>query len=386
MNASSMRICFVLTAPFAFNAFVASAVRALLMQGWQVTVVLSMASGKIADDIARDVEVIDLNISRAISPVNDLRVLFQLVRLFQSRQFDIVHSLMPKSGLLAMIAARLAGIRVRIHTFTGQVWVTRRGPMRWLLRALDWVLAKCATSLLADSASQLEFLVSDGIVPLNKMQVLAMGSVCGADVARFKAQPAWRSEIRTGLDIQPDAVVLVYVGRMQVDKGVVALAQCFNRLAVDHPELHLLLVGPDEGALTPALAEVGNFMGRVHCIGLTTQPEKYLAAADIFCLASFREGFGLSIIEAAAAGLPCVAFKIYGVTDAVIDGVTGLLVPAQDVDAFAQAIAQLVVRPDLRKSMGLVAMQRVERDFSQAVVVQAWLDFYGRQLELLPLT
>jgi glycosyltransferase involved in cell wall biosynthesis len=374
-----MRICFVLTAPFAFNAFVASAVRALLMQGWQVTVVLSMASGKIADDIARDVEVIDLNISRAISTVNDLRVLFQLVRLFQSRQFDIVHSLMPKSGLLAMIAARLAGVKVRVHTFTGQVWVTRRGPMRWLLRSLDWVLAKCATSLLADSASQCDFLINDGIVAQKKIQVLANGSVCGADTDRFRPKLICRSEIRAELGIPSDAVVLVYVGRMHIEKGVVELAQSFNQLAADLPALHLLLVGPDEGALKPALSAVTRWTDRVHCVGLTTRPESYLAAADIFCLASYREGFGLSIIEAASAGLPCVAFKIYGVTDAVVHGVTGLLAPPRNVDAFISAIATLVRQQDLRQKMGLAAMQRVSEDFSQAVVVQAWLDFYKQE-------
>jgi len=377
-----MRICFVLTAPFALNAFVAPAIRALLIQGWQITAVLNTASGKVADDIARDIEIIDMNIARAISPVNDLRTLFLLVRLFQSRQFDIVHSLMPKSGLLAMVAARLAGVKVRIHTFTGQVWVTRRGPMRWLLKALDWVLARCATALLADSVSQREFLVNVGIVSSNKMQVLAKGSVCGADVTRFKPQPVWRSEIRIELGIASDAVVLIYVGRMHLEKGVVALVQAFNRLAADFPSIHLVLVGPDEGALTPALAEAASCVTRVHCAGLTTQPEKYLAAADIFCLASYREGFGLSIIEAAAAGLPCVAHKIYGVTDAVVDGVTGLLVPARDVDAFVQAIAELVERPDIRENMGLAAIQRVRQNFSQTVVVQAWFDFYERQLAL----
>lgn len=376
MNAIPVHICFVLTTPFALNAFVAPAIRALLGEGRQVTVVVNTASGRVADDIAGQIEIIELNIARAISPLNDLWSLLQLVRLFRLRQFDIVHSLMPKSGLLAMMAARLAGVKVRIHTFTGQVWVTRRGPMRWLLKALDRVLAWCATALLADSASQREFLVSHRIVSANKIQVLAVGSVCGANMARFKAQPIWRAEIRTALAISADSVVLVYLGRMQAEKGVVALAQSFYKLAADFPALHLLLVGPDEGALTPALARVAGCIARVHCVGLTTQPEKYLAASDIFCLASCREGFALSIIEAAAAGLPCVAFKIYGVTDAVVDGVTGLLAPVGETDTFTAAISKLLQHPDLRQKMGLAAQQRVGRDFSQAVVVKAWLDFY----------
>ncbi len=378
-----MHVCFVISTPFALNAFVAPVIRALVQRGDKVTVVVNAKAGVIAEDIAGRAEIIDLHLARAISPVRDLQVLWALTRLFRERRFDIVHSITPKAGLLAMLAARLAGVPVRIHTFTGQVWATRQGAMRWLLRLLDKVLASCASALLVDSASQCEFLISEKVVKRDRLHVLGQGSISGVNTSRFAPQPHWRQEVRAALGISPDAVLLIYIGRVHPEKGVAELAQAFAQLAARFAHVHLLLAGPDEGALSPALATLATWRERVHVIGMTSEPEKYMAAADIFCLASYREGFGLSLIEAAAAGLPAVASRIYGVTDAVVDGVTGLLVPVRDVHALAQAVGQLVEQPSLRENLGFAARKRAQEQFSQEVVIDAWADFYDRQSMLL---
>lgn len=375
-----MQVCFVLTVPFVLNAFVAPTIRALLIRGWKVTVLINTKAGPVAQDIASRVEIIHLDIARTVSPLRDLKTLWILIRLFHVRRFDMVHSITPKAGLLAIMAARLAGIELRIHTFTGQVWATRRGAARWLLRMLDKLLARSASALLVDSASQRDFLVAEKVVTRERLRLLGQGSISGVDTSRFAPSLRWRHEIRTALGVPAGAVLLLYIGRMHAEKGVVELARSFAQVAAGHRQVHLLLVGPDEGALKSALAVVTTCRERVHVIGLTTEPEKYMAASDIFCLASYREGFGLSLIEAASAGLPSVASRIYGVIDAVVDEVTGLLVPARDVEAFAEAIAKLLIHPELREQMGISAQQRVEEQFSQQTLVQAWVDFYDQQL------
>lgn len=374
-----MHVCFVLTSPFALNAFVAPAIRALLASGTIVTVVLNASAGPIAADIRPEIEVLDIEIARDISPLQDIQSLWSLVRLFRARHFDIVHSITPKAGLLAMVAARIAGIAVRVHTFTGQVWATKQGVWRWSLRLMDKLLAWCSTGLLADSASQRDFLLEEGISSPERLQVLGQGSIAGVDTQRFAAQPVWRARVRQELAIPSDAVVVVYVGRMHPEKGLVELCSAFAVVAAKLPQVHLLLVGPDEGGLAGGLATAAGFCDRIHTVGLTASPENYMAAADIFCLASYREGFGLSLIEAAAAGLPSVASRICGVTDAVVSGVTGLLVPPRDVDALAIALCTLAEQPSLRSQLGANARHRAEQDFSQAELVDAWLDFYRRQ-------
>ena len=375
-----MRICFVITTPFVLDAFVAPTIRSLLKLGHSVAVVVNVKAKTISPDLYTNVKWIDIEIARSIDLPRDVSALVRLFFSFRRERFDIVHSVTPKAGLLAMLAAKLTGTPLRIHTFTGQVWATKRGPMRLLLRCLDRVLAYCATALLVDSHSQLVFLASERVAKFDRMHVLGSGSISGVDTAKFKPDAIAREIVRSQHGIPLDALLLLYIGRMHLEKGVIELVQAFLLLSKTHPEVHLMLVGPDEGVLHKVLNIYENLHSRIHIVGLTTQPEKYMAAADIFCLASYREGFGLSLIEAAATGLPCVASRIYGVTDAVVDGVNGLLVNVKDVKALVVALEMLVEQPLLRMQMGANARTRAEKEFSQAAVVNAWLDFYQLQL------
>ena len=378
-----MHICFVITTPFALNAFVAPVIRALVRSGQKVTVVVNTDAGTVSGELSAIVQVIHLDVARQISLRKDITALWVLFRILHTQRFDIVHSITPKAGLLAMTASRLVRIKLRVHTFTGQVWATRRGPLRYLLRGLDQWLAHCANALLVDSFSQRQFMVDQGITRLERLHVLGRGSISGVDTARFSPNVAWRRDIRDAMGIPGDASVLLYVGRMHVEKGLVELAQSFARVAPRFPKAYLLLVGPDEGALGLMSAALAPFGDRVKTLGLTACPEKYMAAADIFCLPSYREGFGLSLIEAACMGLPCVASRIYGVTDAVVDGQTGFLVPVQDAAGFADAVERLLSQPALAQTMGAAARQRVIAEFSQEVLVRAWLEFYDAQLATL---
>ena len=375
-----MRVCFVVTNTFALNAFLATPIEMLAGEGWDITVALNTRDGEIAGSILRHADVVDLDIKREISPLADLPVLRKLWALCRRKRFDVVHSITPKAGALAMTAALLAGVPVRMHTFTGQVWVTRQGLMRRFLQGMESYVAACATHVLADSPSQREFMVRHGVVPAPKLEVLADGSICGVDVERFRPRPAARRERRERLGIPADAIVLLYVGRLHPDKGLGELGCAFERIAGRHPHVHLILVGPDEAGLARVEDGVVRARGRMHAVGRSTEPELYMAAADILCLPSYREGFGMSLLEAAAAGVPAVATRIYGITDAVEDNVTGLLVPARDADALAEALERLVTDPVLRARFGVAARERARRLFAKEVLQQAWHGLYVRQL------
>ena len=168
-----MRVCFVVTNTFALNAFLATPIEMLAGEGWDITVALNTRDGEIAGSILRHADVVDLDIKREISPLADLPVLRKLWALCRRKRFDVVHSITPKAGALAMTAALLAGVPVRMHTFTGQVWVTRQGLMRRFLQGMESYVAACATHVLADSPSQREFMVRHGVVPAPKLEVLA---------------------------------------------------------------------------------------------------------------------------------------------------------------------------------------------------------------------
>jgi len=358
------------------KAFLKEQIKALSRK-YEVTLVVNTGQPDFAEQNGLSIKVLPLAIARDINPVADILALYRLYRLFHHHRFDLIHSVTPKAGLLAMLAGKMAGIRFRIHTFTGQVWATRKGFSRTLLKTMDRLLASSATHLLADSASQRKFLIDQGIASPEKLNVLADGSICGVDAGKFKPNSVARSDIRARLDITDDAVLLLFLGRLNRDKGILDLAVAFASAAAVLEPLHLLLVGPDEGDLKQEIVQTaGEFADRVHFVDYTDAPERYMAASDVFCLPSYREGFGSVIIEAAACGVPTIGSRIYGITDAIEERKSGLLFHSGDVNALSGCMREIVEDTLMRERMGAYARERAIRDFSSKRVTDAWLRYY----------
>ncbi len=316
-----------------------------------------------------------VGIVRPVNPWRDARALISLWRLFRRAPQDAIFSVTPKAGLLSMLAGRLAGVPVRVHIFTGQVWATRDGLARVVLKNLDRVTARCATHVLADSESQRRFLIDEGVIRESASRVLAKGSISGVDVQRFRPDAVVRQAVRAELGVPEQACLLLFLGRLNRDKGVIDLAEAFARLAAC-TDAHLVFVGPDEAGLRGALETAcAACRERVHFVDYTNAPQRYMAAADVFCLPSYREGFGSVVIEAAACGLPAVASRIYGLTDAVVDNETGLLHAPGDVAGIANALQRLIDDASLRGGLGDAARRRATTDFSAAQVSQAFCDY-----------
>ena len=348
------------------QAFLREHIRAAAEQ-FDVTVVANAAAADLEGVAAR---LIPLPIERRIAPLADLNALLKLIGIFRRERFDLVHSVTPKAGLLAALAGAIAGVPVRMHTFTGQVWATRSGPGRALLKALDRLTASLSTRVLADSASQRDFLVAEGVVAADKLQVLGNGSVNGVDSARFRPDGGARERVRAQATIPPDAVLFLYLGRLARDKGLLDLARAFA--GVDGA--WLMMVGPDEDGIAGEIrAACGAAAARLRILDRTTEPERYMAAADVFVLPSYREGFGSVILEAAAAAVPAIGTRIYGITDAIVEGKTGFLVPARDAAALAARMRELAGDAPLREEMGRAARERVLRDFRTEDLTRALL-------------
>lgn len=374
------KICFITTVPMAVNAFLHLHIERM-SDDYDVFVISNYAD----EPLPRHERVTYLNVplAREIALGADLRALWHLFRLFRLFRFDAVHSVTPKAGLLAMLAARLAGVSVRIHWFTGQVWVTKSGLGRQVLKGADRLIAALASHLLADSPSQRAFLVAEGVCRAGAIEVIGDGSICGVDGERFWPDPQARARVREQHAIPAEAPLILFLGRLNVDKGLREMAEAMLLLDERFADLHWLVVGPDEGGMAEHIRAVAGRLGeRVHFQGFTREPESCMAAADIFCLPSYREGFGSSVLEAAAAGVPSVASRIYGLTDAVEDGVSGLLVPPGDAPALAAALAKLLADAPSRQAMGQAARRRALERFSRTRIVEGLRDFYRRLLPL----
>jgi glycosyltransferase involved in cell wall biosynthesis len=366
----------VVTSVLAVRWFLAPHLR-MLAETYDVTLLVRNDYPDELADLDLPVRVIDIPIAREISPLADLLTLFRLWLIFRREKFDLVHTVTPKAGLLGIVAAWLAGIRRRVHTFQGELWVHRRGFMRWLLRVLDKLVGRAATHLTVVSQSELAFLEAEGILPAGKGQVLGAGSICGVDLERFRADPQRRAARRGELGVREGTTVFLFLGRLCTDKGIPTLAAASAPLFAAGKDIALLVVGPDEERMVDLLETylrpaAGD---RLKLFPFTRSPEDFLAPADVLVLPSVREGFGMVILEAAAMGLPSIGTDIYGIRDAIVAGDTGLLFPLGNVQALSMALTGLSDDPVLRARLGEAARRRAVGEFAQERIVAAFHGF-----------
>lgn len=373
------RLCYVATIPAVVHAFLRAHIQAAA-EKYEVTVICNAVDKHLLDGLKANIVL--LPIVRRPSPWRDLLVLFKLIGLFRRERFDIVHSHMPKTGLLGMLAAWVSGVPIRINTFHGEVWATRKGWRRSILKRLDKFVGWLATDILLVSFSQRNFLEREEVLAVGKSIVIGAGSICGVDPRRFHPNLEARFTVRETLGVSQEATVLLFVGRLNRDKGVLDLAAAFDALARDFPGVVLVLVGTEEDVCFSRIREICHAEpNRLHYVKFTLTPERFMAASDIFCLPSYREGFGLTLIEAAACGVPAVASRIYGISDALDEGKTGLLFTPGDVDDLTRTLRKLIVEIEFRQQMGEAARIRALNLFASKDITLEMIALYDRLIE-----
>tara|TARA_B100000767_G_C19771049_1_gene540033 strand:- start:817 stop:1986 length:1170 start_codon:yes stop_codon:yes gene_type:complete len=374
------KICFVVSSPKTVRAFLQNHIRALAIY-YDVYLVANFEneSPSIFNSLPLK-EIKDIPIPREINLLNDVKALISLRSYFKEMKFDIVHTVTPKAGLLGGFASRLAGIKKRIHIFTGQVWHTKTGLFKRMLMLLDRFIVWNATDILVDGESQRQFLIKNSIVKDANSFVLGKGSISGVDTNRFVPNESVKSEVRDELGIQESEVVFMFLGRMNLDKGINELADSFNRLQKKHLNVRLLIVGRDEGNMIPVVKKKVENNDSIIFYGETPTPERLLQACDIFCLPSYREGFGTSVIEASLLEKPVICSDTYGLMETIIDNVTGLRHKVSSVESLFLQMETLVNNLKLREKLGKGGRKYVIDNFSSEMITQKWLEFHKKNL------
>ena len=220
-----------------------------------------------------------------------------------------------------------------------------------------------------------------------KIFVIGYGSLAGVCVDRFNSE-RWplseKRKLRESLGILEGSKVLVFIGRITRDKGIAELIAAFLKIINSDYNADLVLVGPLDqecGGKRSIDSDLIKRSSRIHYTGYQQCPEYYLSIADIFCLPSYREGFGTTVIEAAAMGLPAIGTKINGLIDAVNDGVTGILVPVRNVQALFEAIKKLLDNTELMQKMGKAARERCLNLFDARVLNKKLIEEYTHLLQ-----
>lgn len=355
----------------------AGQLRHLSENGFRVTLVTSPGPDLVGVAEREGVEVRTLPMERELSPVRDLLSWLKLLRLLRCPRPDLVDAGTPKAGLLGMLAARIAGVPVRIYTLRGLRLETARGVKRRLLLRSERLACASAHRVLCVSESLRRRAVDLELVDETKTAVPGAGSSNGVDVERFEAAAANGEGsccLRRKLGLPEGAPVVGFVGRFTRDKGIPELAAAFDRVTEELPEARLLLLGDFETGdpVTRELADRLRRDPRIVLPGFVRDTAPYYPLMDVLAFPSHREGFPNAPLEAAAAGVPTVGSRATGVVDAVVDGETGTLVPVGDAEALAAALLRSLQDPDLRRRHGEAARERVRRDFRREAVWRAW--------------
>tara|TARA_B100001769_G_scaffold12830_1_gene8789 strand:- start:268 stop:1392 length:1125 start_codon:yes stop_codon:yes gene_type:complete len=367
-------ICFVATVDFAVNAFLLNHLREL-SNHYNLTLVTNLQNPNFLNKNNLNIKLININFSRNINIFSDFYSLTRLIFLFCTNKFDAVHSITPKAGLLAMLAAFIAFIPLRIHCFTGQVWVTRKGLIRKILRLIDKLIGNLTTKNIVDSKSQYNFLLNQKILKKNKTLVFGSGSICGVDLLKFKSNKKIRDSLRRDFKIPSSAFIYIYLGRLNKEKGVNDLIDAF--ILANLKSAYLILAGPDEEEI---VFNTKNHSSNIIFTGYTKIPQDLLAMSDIICLPSYREGFGTVVIEAAAVGIPAIVSNIYGLSDTIVKNQTGLTHKPRDIKGIVHQMVYAYSNQKLMTTFGKAAQKRARIEFDSKILVNHWKDFYIQNL------
>ena len=306
--------------------------------------------------------------TRSMAPLRDVAALGELTRVFSRLRPDIVHTHNPKPGVYGRLAARLARVPVVVNTVHGlYAQPGDRWARRTVVYGLERIAAKCSQAELCQNVEDIPVLERLG-VPSRKLHLLGNG----IDLDQFdpaNVSAGARKSLRSSWNIPDDAIVCGVVGRLVWEKGYREVIEAASMLRADVPDLHIVVVGMRDVAKAEALSaadiDAAHALGNIHFVGESDDMASCYAAFDLYALASYREGFPRSAMEAAAMGLPVVATDIRGCRQVVDRGQTGLLVRPRDAAALAEAIRTVATDFVLRSEMADAAYAKARVDFDQ---------------------
>ena len=327
--------------------------------------------------------------TRAITPVQDLKCLGMLVRLMRQYRPAIVHTHTPKAGLLGMLAARMAGVPIRIHTIAGLPFMTATGNKRRLLIAMEKLTYAAAQHVWPNSDGIMSFMRQQRLCPERKLGMIGYGSTNGIDLEVFspdRVTAARRAAVEKQLDHTEANTYLMAVGRVVRDKGIPELLTAFGRLSQEQPHLYLVLVGPlererAEETLSEEQLYIIESDPHILHIDWTDDVAAFLSVADLLVHASHREGFPNVPLQAGAMRCPIVCSAIPGNVDIVTDGETGLTFPVGDTGALQSRLEDALADRERTAHMARALRQRIEEQFDRKVVHGLMLARYRELLQ-----
>lgn len=340
------------------------------------------SSGTDLDEVKdrEGVKTIAVEMQRGMSPFKDIVSLVKLYLVFKKEKPQIVHSITPKAGLLCMLAAKFAGVPIRMHMFTGLLFPTMKGFSQKIFIKMDQLLCWAATNIYPEGNGVKQDLINYNITS-KPLKVLANGNVNGIDLDFFSPKQIsedQKYQLRNELNFDPQDFVFVFVGRLVGDKGINELVDAFK--SFDNSNVKLLLVGPLELKQDPikeaTIKEITNNKNIIS-VGSKSDVRPYLAISDVLVFPSYREGFPNVVLQAGAMELPCIVTNISGCNEIIEEGKNGIIIPTKNKLAIANAMNFVIENKDKKEFFRKNARSMIESRYNQKLVWNAILKEYN---------
>jgi glycosyltransferase involved in cell wall biosynthesis len=329
----------------------------------------------------------EIDLTRKITPIQDLKALWQFYRLCKKHKPAIVHSHTPKAGIIGMLGAKLAGVPVRLHTVAGLPLMEAQGKTRQVLEAVEKLTYSCATKVYPNSIVLKDFILKSNFCGPEKVKVIGNGSSNGINTTFFSREQLDDMKLqglKADLGIKPEDFVFVFIGRLVKDKGIQELVTAFKKLQASHPNVKLLLVGPFEQDLDPIDAPILQEIEQntsILSVDFQNDVRPYLAISQALAFPSYREGFPNVPMQAGCFGLPSIVTDINGCNEIIRHGENGLIVPPKSMEDLYAAMLAFLTDKDHFTRMQSQARQMIVDRYEQTYFWELLLQEYKEHLK-----
>lgn len=367
------KICFITTVPITIKAFILKTANYIHENtDWDISVICSNDED-FGKTLPEYIHYYPVHMERGIS-LSGVKAMLQMKKIFHEQQFDLIQYSTPNAAMYASMAGQMAGVPVRLYCQWGMAYKGMNGLKRKIFKIMEKTICRFSTEIEPDSRSNLKFAHEQKLYPSNIGNVIWNGSACGVDLVKFdiNKKEQYREDIRNRYSITDNDFLFGFVGRITRDKGINELLSSFKVISEKNNNAYLMIVGSNEvgDAVDKELYNWSINDSKVIYTGFTDVVEQYLSAMDCYILPSYHEGFGMSIIEAEAMGLPVIVTNIPGPIDAMINDETGIIVKKADKDTLIGAMEELLNDNDKLLSYGNAALNYARNNFDQKVMLE----------------
>ncbi|MCL6259959.1 glycosyltransferase family 4 protein [Aquiflexum sp. TKW24L] len=382
------KIIRITTVPISLKLLLSGQMKFMKDADWEVIMV--SADGREINEIVKkeDCRHEVIPFTRKITPLQDLSCLWQLYNLIKKENPDIVHTHTPKAGLLGMLAAKLAGVKVRIHTVAGLPYMVAEKQKKSLLVNIEKLTYSWATQVWPNSPSLKKFIVDEELVGQEKLKLIGFGSSNGVDLEKFNRGILKENHlVAATMRIMPgdNDFIILAIGRLVKDKGIEEMVSAFLDSKISDRS-KLVLLGSFEQELNPVDEEIVRKISdhpRIVQIEWTDHVAHYLALADVLVHPSHREGFPNVLLEAGAMQVPIICSDIIGNTDIVTNKKTGLVFPVKNKEFLKDALEFAYIKRDIMQELADNLFKEVEEKYQRKKMHQLILEEYKNSMRTI---